>query len=101
LLNATPNSMIIIKSKTSRIVLQIQIYLGFWNLNSGFFLSFPFWDTHWHTVLFLDFVKSSNVNALDKVLIVLDLFGELIDGNLVVFNDAGNLQLLNSISERY
>lgn len=46
----------------------------------------------------LDLVEGSNVDGLDKVLVLLDLLGQQIDGHLLVLDDAHDLQLVDSVS---
>lgn len=50
-------------------------------------------------LLCLDFVKSSNVHALNELIEFLDLFGKPIDRYFVIFDDAGNGQLLDTVSQ--
>lgn len=48
----------------------------------------------------LDLVEGGDVDGLDEILVLLDLLLQLINGNLVVFNDATDLKLVDSIGER-
>ena len=49
----------------------------------------------------LDFVESSNVNTLNQIFNFLDGFNKPVNRNLVIFNNSGNLEFLDAISQRY
>jgi hypothetical protein len=47
----------------------------------------------------LDLVESSNVDRLNEVLELADLFLELIDTDFVVFNNAADLELVDTVGK--
>ena len=48
---------------------------------------------------FLDFVEGDNVHGLDVVLKAGNLLLEIVHHDLVVLDDAGNLELLDAVTE--
>lgn len=48
----------------------------------------------------LDLVERGNVHTLDVILDLFDLLLQLIDGDLVILDDARQLQFVDSVRER-
>lgn len=49
----------------------------------------------------LQFLHGSNISGLDMVLILLDLLLEIVQRDLVIFNDHVDLELLDTETDRY
>jgi len=47
----------------------------------------------------LNLIESGNVNALNEIFDLLDGFHQPVDGNLVVFDNSGDLQFHDAVSQ--
>merc|ERR1712018_273615 len=49
----------------------------------------------------LQFVKSSNVNTLNFIIVLFDFFGQIVGTNLFVFDNSGDNKFENTKSQRF